>query len=288
MGGIVKRTTRAARAAFNTTLQTIVEFVRIDLTETERSDIARRLLLQVLNPGVAQHFGIVAIPKLMSNAPVGQAVELFDMLEGPIETLQANVRGLLANIVGLRELPPGVSGSGYQVGPFPLTLGVLASGTGSVPARHRLSLHGSVRDVFLAAVCQVLVQSPTQTVLQCPGCPNLFYKVGRQTHCSKACYDRYYWQSGYPAGKKRKARKKWYASKGWTLGARAKKKSRPSAHGVPPGASRGRVDRPQAPAIKSRQGPRQPARGPVAHDQTAVGNTLRRRRKASDTSKIRQ
>lgn len=244
---MTKTTTgRPARAAFDATLQALVQFAGLPLAQPPNDmehATAHRLLRQILDVRVTKLFGLMAYPDVIvtRDGPVSEIP--------PLLTLQTAVCAQLNDVIVVRGLPehvamlaPNATGRPV-VGPLTITPSVTSFTSTATSDRHLLCIKGPFRDVFLFVVCYLLALTPTQKVLPCPECPRLFYKVGRQTHCSEACYDRHYWRD-YPADKKRRARKKWYESQGWTLGARSKKKRtrrttrrlaasgrRPSRHG---------------------------------------------------------
>lgn len=217
---------RAARAAFDATLQAVVKFAGTPLSEPPNDgeiEAARNALGQILAATNTQLFGLIANPdsKLTRDGPMW--VNMPSLL-----TLQTAVSAQLADVIAVRALPEHLANLAPHafgqpvVGPLTITPSITAATNTYASDQHLLCISGPFSDVFLFVVCYLLALTSTQKVLRCE-CGQLFYKVGRQTHCSPACYDQHYWQ-GYPEVKKLRARKKWYESRGWTLGARSKKK----------------------------------------------------------------
>ena len=81
---------------------------------------------------------------------------------------------------------------------------------------------GAVRTVFFLALILLLAGGQGRSVLRCPECGTIFYRVRRQKYCNPTCTDRAGWRR-YPEEKKIAARQKEYDKHTWRLGARGGK-----------------------------------------------------------------
>ena len=94
------------------------------------------------------------------------------------------------------------------------------------PADERvLRFSGTTLSCFVLTLAFLLKGRAGERVAKCPECRRIFVRVRRQLYCTPKCTDRATWRN-YPEDKKRRARKKYYDSQGWTLGTRSAKKGK--------------------------------------------------------------
>ena len=70
--------------------------------------------------------------------------------------------------------------------------------------RLRVAVTGDVRDVVLWKAVQDLLRFPNRPLLRCPSCGTVFYRVRRQTHCTRTCFKKHYDANRAPQAKNQK------------------------------------------------------------------------------------
>jgi hypothetical protein len=131
-----------------------------------------------------------------------------DITDEALGRLQADVAGILSVVAD----PIGPAG---RVPSIAVEKQILA------PKRRFpvLVVSGPLHDVCLEVLVQLLMSTRTDRIRLCRGCSAVFYRTGRQTHCSPTCRNRYHW-ANLSTAEIEKYRKRQCEKNGWTRGAR--------------------------------------------------------------------
>jgi len=66
------------------------------------------------------------------------------------------------------------------------------------------TVSGGIRDLVLWKVTQDLLRFPSRPLNRCPGCSRVFYRVRKQTYCTRACFKKHYDANRAPQAKNQK------------------------------------------------------------------------------------
>jgi hypothetical protein len=180
-------------------LQFVVRFAQMDLSTLRRGDWFNLLedLETFLISGEADRWEDSPELNRPSVSTGGFFVFIRDWMGGAtrqnheeLQALQTETLAILSAVV-----------CGQQTGTLPLnwvpetalTVKTRVMNIGSFDhSRNRniLLVNGAPRDVFIFMLQLLLIREPTNRICVCPECRTLFYRIGKQQYCTRACSNR--------------------------------------------------------------------------------------------------
>jgi hypothetical protein len=176
-------------------------WVDIDGIQIPRNKAARRKLLRAIQRELVALFDFIVAE--VSPDEVRYPVKDSTMV---VKLLPGSIRGRDVSWPSLRFRPVRVPGTRDSLG---------------------FTASGKVRDLVLWKATQDLLRFPSRPLNRCPGCGRVFYRVRKQTYCTRVCFKQHYDAKRPPQAKNQKRARDRAAAKRRRLAAAKAKRRRP-------------------------------------------------------------